>query len=131
MGGYSTRRRIIHQLNHTNPEGLQKQPQNDTRKGFRRCVVEKPDDRNAGGGSVHVKTFIKTALFDGFKSVHYMKITDDTVSVAEKGDECELKRYRVSHNTWALHHCSVKSREQFLEKQQRGSPNSHHAANEF
>ena len=111
--------------------GLQKQPSNDTRKGFRRCVVDKPDDRNAEGENAHVKTFVKTALFAGVNNVHHMRTADDTVSVGEKGDQCEIKRYPITHDTWALHHYSVKSREQFLEKQQRGSPNNHHAADEF
>ena len=111
--------------------GLQKQPSNDTRKGFRRCVVDKPDDRNAEGENAHVKTFVKTALFAGVNNVHHMRTADDTVSVGEKGDQCEIKRYPITHDTWELHHYSVKSREQFLEKQQRGSPNNHHAADEF
>ena len=94
-------------------------------------MVDKPDDRNAGGENAHVKTFVKTALFAGVNSVHHMRTADDTVSVGEKGDECEIKRFPITHDTWALHHYSVKSREQFLEKQQRGSPNNHHAADEF
>ena len=114
-----------------NSGGQQKRPQNDTRKGFGRCLVDKPDDRNAGAENAHVKTFVKTALFRGVNSVHHMRTADDTVSVGEKGDECEVKRYQITHDTWALHHYSVKSREQFLEKQQRGSPNNHHAADEF
>ena len=114
-----------------NSGGWQKRPQSDTRKGFRRCVVDQPDERNAAGENAHVKSFVKTALFDGVHSVHFMSTANGTVSVGEKGDECDIKRYPITHDTWALHHYSVKSHEQFLEKQQRGSPNNHHAAGEF
>ncbi len=114
-----------------NSGGQQKRPQSDTRKSFGRCVVDRPDGRNANGENSHVKSFAKTALFDGVNSVHYMRTADDTVSVGENGDECEIKRSPITHDTWALHHYSVKSREQFLEKQQRGSPNNHHAIGEF
>lgn len=114
-----------------NSGGQQKRPQNDTRKGFGRCVVDRPDGRNAGRENSHVKTFAKTVLFDGVNSVHNMRTANETVSVGEKGDDCTIKRYPITHDTWALHHYSVKSREQFLEKQRRGSPNNHHAAGEF
>lgn len=114
-----------------NSGGQQKRPQSDTRKGFRRCVVDGPDGRNADKENSHVKSFAKTALFDGVNSVHNMRTAYGTVSVGETGDECMIKRFPITHDMWALHHYSVKSREQFLEKQQRGSPNNHHAAGEF
>lgn len=114
-----------------NSGGQQKRPQSDTRKGFKRCVVDQPDEKNAERENSHVKSFAKTALFDGVNSVHYMRTADGSLSVGEEGDECEIKRYPITHNTWALHHYSVKSREQFLEKQQRGSPNNHHAVGDF
>ena len=114
-----------------NSGGLQKRPQTDTRKGFERCVVDQPNEKNADKENSHVKSFAKTALFDGVNSVHNMRTAQGTVSVGEKGDECKIKRYPITHDTWALHHYSVKSQEQFLEKQQRGSPNNHHAAGDF
>ncbi|CAF9912632.1 hypothetical protein IMSHALPRED_000368 [Imshaugia aleurites] len=113
-----------------NSGGQLKRPQSDTRKGFGRCVVDLPKSNNAGDENSHVKSFAKTALFDGVNSVHYMRTADGSVSVGEKGDACGIKR-PPTHDMWALHHYSVKSREQFLEKQQRGSPNNHHAAGEF
>ena len=114
-----------------NSGGQQKRPQSGTRKGFKRCVVDQPDEKNAERENSHVKTFAKTALFDGVNSVHYMRTADGSLSVGEEGDECEVRRYPITHNTWALHHYVVKSREQFFEKQQRGSPNNHHAAGDF
>ena len=114
-----------------NSGGQLQRPQSDTRKGFGRCVVDRPDHKNAGGENGHVKTFAKTALFEGVNSVHNMRTADGTVSVGEKGDKCNVKRSPITHDVWALHHYAVKSREQFLEKQQRGSPNNHHAAGEF
>ena len=114
-----------------NSGGQKERPKSDTRKGFGRCVVDGPEGKNAGGENAHVKSFAKTALFDGVNSVHNMRTAHGTVSIGEKGDECKIKRFPITHDTWALHHYSVKSREQFLEKQQRGSPNNHHAAGDF
>lgn len=114
-----------------NSAGQQQRPQSGSRKGFGRCVVDRPDDRNANRENSHVKSFAKTAMFDGVNSVHNMRTAYGTFSVGEKGDECQIKRFPITHDVWALHHYSVKSREQFLEKQQRGSPNNHHAAGEF
>ena len=114
-----------------NSGGLEKRPQSDTRKGFRRCVVDGPDEKNAGRENSHVKSFAKTALFDGVNSVHNMRTAHGSVSVGEMGDKCEIKRLPITHDMWALHHYAVKSREQFLEKQQRGSPNNHHASGGF
>ena len=114
-----------------NSGGHQERPESDIRKGFGRCIVDFPDDRNAEAENSHVKTFAKTALFDGVNSVHNMRTADGSVSVGEDGDECDIKRVPITHDIWALHHYSVKSREQFLEKQLRGSPNNHHAADAF
>lgn len=114
-----------------NSGGLQKRPQSDTRKGFDRCVVNQPDGKNANRENSHVKSFAKIALFDGVNSVHNMRTADGSLSVGENGDECGIKRNPITHDTWALHHYALKSREQFLEKQQRGSPNNHHAAGGF
>ena len=114
-----------------NSAGRQKRPQSDTRKGFGRCVVNGPAGYNAEEENSHVKTFAKTALFEGVNSVHNMRTAFGTVSVGEKGDECTIKRSPITHDMWALHHYSVKSHEQFLEKQQRGSPNNHHAVEDF
>ena len=90
-----------------NSGGQQTQPQSDTRKGFRRCVVDKSNDGNAGGEKSHVSTFVKTALFVSRDSVHHMRTVDGTVSIGERGDECESKRYPITHDTWALHHLSL------------------------
>ena len=114
-----------------NSGGREERPPKDTRKSFMRCVVNGPDERNANGENSHVKSFAKTEFFDGVNSVHYMRTAYGSLSVGEKGDECEIKRLPITHDTWALHHYSVKSRQQFLEKQQRGSPNNHHAVGEF
>ena len=114
-----------------NSAGQQKRPQSDTRKGFGRCVVDGPAGYNAEEENSHVKTFAKTALFEGVNSVHNMRTAFGTVSIGEKGDECTIKRVPITHDMWALHHYSVKSYEQFLEKQQRGSPNDHHAVEDF
>ncbi|KAL9134123.1 MAG: hypothetical protein Q9175_004694 [Cornicularia normoerica] len=111
-----------------NSGGRRNRPQSDSRKAFGHCVVDGPDGKNANAENSHVKTFVKTALFDGVNSVHYMRTANGTVSVGENGDKCEVKRLPITHDMWALHHYVVKSREQFLEKQQRGSPNNEHTA---
>lgn len=99
-----------------NSAGLISRPAQSNRKAFDQCLTDEDWAENS-----HTKSFVRTKYFEGANNPHNMATKEGTGTVGEHGDGTGVKRAPITHDIWALHHYSVKSYEQFLEKQQRGS----------
>ena len=98
--------------------GLLTRPADGPRKAFNRCILDDPNNDN-----LKVKTFVRTALFDQMENLHCIaKLKNGAIQVGEDGDlitkTCD--RNPITRKRWGLHHYAPKSREEFLQKQQRG-----------
>ncbi len=102
-----------------NSAGLLTRPEGGARKNFDKCVVNEPDGENK-----HVKMFVRTELFQQVNNVHHIGTKDGYMEVGEHGDPTGPFRNPVTHDHWALHHYGVKSRQEFIEKQDRGNANA-------
>ncbi|CAF9938716.1 hypothetical protein IMSHALPRED_001055 [Imshaugia aleurites] len=107
------------QWRYHNSAGLLTRPEGGVRKNFNKCVVNDPNGENR-----HVKMFVRTELFDQVISVHHIGTKGDYTEVGENGDPTGTTRNPITHDKWALHHYGVKSRQEFLEKQDRGNANA-------
>ena len=101
-----------------NSAGLLTRPEGGARKNFDKCIVNDPNSENR-----HVKMFARTELFQQVNNVHHIGTKDGYMEVGEHGDPTGTSRDPITHDNWALHHYGVKSRQQFLEKQDRGNAN--------
>ncbi|KAI4087763.1 MAG: hypothetical protein LQ344_006582 [Seirophora lacunosa] len=98
--------------------GLEKRPPDGgCRKAFTECIIDDPTQDNR-----HIKSFVKTAYYAKPETPHFFALKAGAVTVGEHGD--------VRHDSWrtpitrdrvALHHYGVKSKEQYMEKVQRGN----------
>ena len=102
-----------------NSAGLLTRPEGGARKNFDKCIVNDPNGENK-----HVKMFVRTELFQQVNNVHHIGTKDGYMEVGEHGDPTGTLRYPITHDIWALHHYGVKSRQQFIEKQDRGNANA-------
>ena len=102
-----------------NSAGLLTRPEGGARQNFDKCVVNDPNGENK-----HVKMFVRTALFQQVNNVHHIGTKDGYMEVGEYGDPTGPLRNPVTHDKWALHHYGVKSRQEFIEKQDRGNANA-------
>lgn len=98
--------------------GLLTRPADGPRKAFNRCIVD-----NIHNDNLKVKTFVRPALFGYMWNCHCMaKLKNEAIQVGENGDlitrNCD--RSPITRDRWALHHFGTKSREEFLQKQERG-----------
>ena len=99
--------------------GLLTRPIGGARKNFDKCVVNDPNGENR-----HVKMFVRTELFQQVNNVHHIGTKDGYLEVGEHGDPAGPFRNPITHDKWALHHYGVKSRQEFIEKQDRGNANA-------
>lgn len=102
-----------------NSAGLLTRPEGGARKNFDKCVVNDPDGENK-----HVKMFVRTGLFQQVNNVHHIGTKDGYMEVGENGDPTGPIRNPITYNKWALHHYGIKSRQEFIEKQDRGNANA-------
>ena len=102
-----------------NSAGLLTRPEGGSRKNFDKCVVNDPDGENK-----HVKMFVRTELFQQVNNVHHIGTKDGYLEVGEHGDPAGTYRNPITHDKWALHHYQIKSRQEFIEKQDRGNANA-------
>ena len=102
-----------------NSAGLLTRPEGGARKNFNKCVVNDPDGENR-----HVKMFVRTELFQQVHNVHYIGTKDGYMEVGEHGDPTGTTRNPITYDCWALHHYGIKSRQEFIEKQDRGNANA-------
>lgn len=102
-----------------NSAGLLTRPKGGARRNFDKCVVNDPNGENK-----HVKMFVRTELFQQVNNVHHIGTKDGYMEVGEYGDPTGPWRNPVTHDKWALHHYGVKSRQEFIEKQDRGNANA-------
>ena len=102
-----------------NSAGLLTRPEGGARKNFDKCVVNDPNGENK-----HVKMFVRTELFQQVNNVHHIGTKDGYMEVGEHGDPTGPFRDPITHDEWALHHYGVKSRQEFIEKQDRGNANA-------
>lgn len=102
-----------------NSAGLLTRPEGGARKNFDKCVVNDPNGENK-----HVKMFVRTELFQQVNNVHHIGTKDGYMEVGENGDPTGPWRNPITHDKWALHHYGVKSRQEFIEKQDRGNANA-------
>ena len=105
-------------LTHTSA-GLLSRPEGGARKNFDKCVVNDPNGENK-----HVKMFVRTELFQQVNNVHHIGTKDGYMEVGEHGDPTGPIRTPITHDKWALHHYGMKSRQEFIEKQDRGNANA-------
>lgn len=102
-----------------NSAGLLTRPEGGARKNFDKCVVNDPDGENR-----HVKMFVRTELFQQVNNVHHIGTKDGYMEVGENGDPTGPIRNPITYDKWALHHYGIKSRQEFIEKQDRGNANA-------
>lgn len=102
-----------------NSAGLLTRPEGGTRKNFDKCIVNDPNGENQ-----HVKMFVRTELFQQVNNVHHIGTKDGYMEVGEYGDPAGAYHHPITHDKWALHHYSIKSRQEFIEKQDRGNANA-------
>ncbi len=102
-----------------NSAGFRTRPEGGARKNFDRCVVNDPNGENK-----HVKMFVRTELFQQVNNVHHIGTKDGYMEVGEHGDPTGPWRNPITYDKWALHHYGVKSRQEFIEKQDRGNANA-------
>lgn len=102
-----------------NSAGLLTRPEGGARKNFDKCVVNDPDGENK-----HVKMFVRTELFQQVNNVHHIGTKDGYMEVGENGDPTGPFRNPITYDKWALHHYGIKSRQEFIEKQDRGNANA-------
>ena len=96
--------------------GLVKRPPEGDRKAFTECIIDDPKQDNR-----YVKSFIKTEYYKTAISPHIFALREDTITVGENGDKIKTAwRVPITRDKWALHKYGVKSKEQYLEKGQRG-----------
>lgn len=99
--------------------GFTYRPEGGARKNFDKCVVHDPNGENK-----HVKMFVRTELFQQINSMHHIGTKDGYMKVGEHGDPTRPWRIPVTHGQWALHHYGIKSRQEVIEKQDRGNANA-------
>lgn len=102
-----------------NSAGLLTRPEGGARKNFDKCVNNDPNGENK-----HVKMFVRTELFQQVNNVHHIGTKDGYMEVGENGDPTGPWRNPITYDKWALHHYGVKSRQEFIEKQDRGNANA-------
>lgn len=102
-----------------NSAGFRTRPEGGARKNFDKCVVNDPNGENK-----HVKMFVRTELFQQVNNVHHIGTKDGYMEVGEHGDPTGPWRNPITYEKWALHHYGVKSRQEFIEKQDRGNANA-------
>lgn len=98
--------------------GLLTRPKDGPRKAFTRCITD--DIKN---DNLKVKTFVRTASFDFMWNCHCMaKLKNGAIQVGEDGDLIteDCNRKPITRKRWGLHHFGPKSKEEFLQKQERG-----------
>lgn len=94
------------------------------RKGFTRCPVDPPEivtqkTMPKFSDSRMIKSIVRTALFEYPLTPHLFRTRNGTWTVGEKGDripEGNGLRQPITRERIALHHYTLKSREQFREK---------------
>ncbi|KAI4235931.1 MAG: hypothetical protein L6R40_006299 [Gallowayella cf. fulva] len=98
--------------------GLEKRPPDGhCRKTFTECIIDDPEQDNR-----HIKSFVKTAYYDKPSTPHYFELKDGAVTVGEHDDvQHDSFRTPITRDRIALHHYGVKSKEQYMEKVQRGN----------
>ena len=70
---------------------------------------------------MHVKSFVRTAYFNGLATVHNFNLNSSKVTVGEYGDVVESHlRSPITRDRIVLHHYTIKSKEDFEEKLHRG-----------
>ncbi len=106
--------------------GLLTRPLEGVRKSFTKCLVD--DDVVHDGGMTatsnqHIKVFVKTEAYCNPNSPHKMDLKEGYKTLGENGDEVTGHAWRVpgTKEKAALHHYSLKSKEEFEEKMHRGN----------
>ena len=71
--------------------------------------------------NMHVKSFVRTAYFDGLATVHNFNLNSSKVTVGEYGDVVDSHlRTPITRDRIVLHHYTIKSKEDFVDKLMRG-----------
>lgn len=103
--------------------GLLKRPES-ARKAFTKCLVDSTAEEHGGtDDNHHIKSIVKTSFFTGTQNPHKFSLRDGAMTVGEMGDVIESIAWRspITRSRIALHHYSVKSREEYEEKMQRSN----------
>ena len=98
--------------------GLLTRPVDGSRKAFNRCIMDDPQNDNLKG-----KTLVRTALFDVMWNCHCVAmLKNGAIQAGENGElimeNCDRKP--ITRKRWGLHHFGSKSREDFLQRKERG-----------
>jgi hypothetical protein len=101
--------------------GLLTRPES-VRKSFTRCFDTDFTRNDMSQDERHVKSIVRTAMFDGISSPHMFKTKNGSMTVGEDGLDAKpgyAWRFPISWNRLALHHYVIKSREEFQQKVDR------------
>ncbi|TVY26166.1 Glycosyltransferase family 92 protein [Lachnellula hyalina] len=104
-------------------QGLLKRPES-CRKAFTTCLVDTPKELYGGtDDNHHIKSIVKMSLFDSCLNPHKFNLKDGAMTVGENGDVIDSIAWRspVTRDRIALHHYSVKSKEEYEQKLLRGN----------
>jgi hypothetical protein len=90
------------------------------RKAFTKCIADPKDSIALWWKDNRLtKAIVKTALYDKPMTPHIYRTLNDSVSVGEHGDQLnttEGVRWPITRDRIALHHYTLKSKQQFSEK---------------
>lgn len=98
--------------------GLLKRPES-CRKAFTSCLVDSPKELYGGtDDNHHIKSIVKTSFFSACQNPHKFGLRDGAMTVGENGDVIDSIAWRspITRDRIALHHYSVKSKEEYEEK---------------
>ncbi|KAL8743539.1 MAG: hypothetical protein Q9190_004120 [Brigantiaea leucoxantha] len=96
---------------------LLERPSEGCRKSFTTCIIDDPEQDNR-----HIKSFVKSQFFGGAVTPHYFHLKNGTRTVGEHEDAVPKSwRTPITRDRIALHHYGVKSKAQYLEKENRGN----------
>lgn len=104
--------------------GLLKRPES-SRKAFTTCIqdIESEPYPEQGLKNQHIKTIVKTRMYESIATVHSVNTKPGTYTVGEHGDRITRGAWRMptTRDRISLHHYASKSKEQFEAKIQRGN----------
>lgn len=94
------------------------------RKAFVKCIWDElhPEDETLDSDNKHIKSIVKTSLYDRPINPHKFYLKDGAVTVGENRDVVEHIAFRSITRDWiTVHHYAVKSREEYEEKISRSN----------
>jgi hypothetical protein len=87
------------------------------------CIFDDPEHNGEGTDNQHIKSIVRTSVYESAPNPHKFITTNSTITVGEFGDEVTTIAFRkpITRDRISLHHYAVKSREEYEEKINRSN----------